>query len=143
MWIAAPEQHNIRLRTYGQASTTLVYEIFGFAASFYGPYMLSAEYGNMGLSVGYFYTGMSSQSCKERSKHQSWLHTDNPTGVTLVMLLLTFFCVPETARLTLEQIDDYFSSGRPPWKTSTRQNVKIAKGAADEELPVAANIEKE
>jgi MFS family permease len=59
VWIAAPEQHNIRLRTYGQASTTTVYQIFGFAASFYGPYMLSADYGNMGLNVGYFYAGKS------------------------------------------------------------------------------------
>jgi hypothetical protein len=58
VWIAAPEMHNIRLRTYGQASTTMVYQIFGFAASFYSPYMLSASYGNMGLNVGYFYAGM-------------------------------------------------------------------------------------
>ena len=55
--IAAPEQHDIRLRTYGQASTTFVYQIFGFAASFYSPYMLSDDYGNMGLNVGYFYAG--------------------------------------------------------------------------------------
>lgn len=58
VWIAAPEQHSLRLRTYGQASTTTVYQIFGFAASFYGPYMLSVNYGNMGLTVGYFYAGM-------------------------------------------------------------------------------------
>lgn len=57
VWIAATEQHNVRLRGYGQASTTMVYEIFGFAASFYGPYMLSVDYGNMGLTVGYFYAG--------------------------------------------------------------------------------------
>lgn len=57
VWIAAPEQHSLRLRTYGQASTTLVYQIFGFAGSFYCPYMLSVDYGNMGLSVGYFYSG--------------------------------------------------------------------------------------
>jgi SP family sugar:H+ symporter-like MFS transporter len=62
VWISAPEQHSLRLRTYGQASTTLVYQIFGFAGSFYGPYMLSVDYGNMGLSVGYFYSGMSSSS---------------------------------------------------------------------------------
>ncbi|OQU97867.1 hypothetical protein CLAIMM_03744 [Cladophialophora immunda] len=105
VWIAAPEQHNIGLRTYGQASTTLVYQIFGFAASFYGPYMLSVDYGNMGLNVGYFYA-----------------------GVTFAMLVLTFVFVPETARLTLEQIDEYFFSGRAAWKTSTNRNKKIAKG---------------
>lgn len=57
VWIAAPEMHSVRLRTYGQASTTMFYQIFGFAASFYSPYMLSAKYGNMGLNVGYFYFG--------------------------------------------------------------------------------------
>lgn len=46
------------------------------------------------------------------------------------MLVLTFFFVPETARLTLEQIDEYFFSGKPAWKTSTSQNKKIAKGQA-------------
>lgn len=57
VWVSAPEQHNVRLRTYGQASTTFVYEIFGFAANFYTPYMLNVDYGNMGLNVGYFYGG--------------------------------------------------------------------------------------
>ncbi|EXJ64254.1 hypothetical protein A1O7_00590 [Cladophialophora yegresii CBS 114405] len=112
VWIAAPEQHNIRLRTYGQASTTTVYQIFGFAASFYGPYMLSADYGNMGLTVGYFYA-----------------------GVTFAMLVLTFLLVPETARLTLEQIDEYYFSGRPVWKTSTSRNKMIAKGQIVDHSP--------
>lgn len=53
-------------------------------------------------------------------------------GVTFVMLMLTFFFIPETARLTLEQIDDYFLSGKPAWKTSTAQNVKIAAGQAED-----------
>ncbi|KAJ9607335.1 hypothetical protein H2200_008408 [Cladophialophora chaetospira] len=110
VWVAAAEQHNIRLRTYGQASTTLIYQIFGFAASFYAPYMLSVDYGNMGVSVGYFYA-----------------------GVTFLMLVLTFVFVPETARLTLEQIDEYIYSGNAfsdaaAWKTSTSRNKKIAKG---------------
>ena len=67
--------------------------------------MLSEEYGNMGTNVGYFYF-----------------------GVTVVVLAFTFFFVPETARLTLEQIDDYFTSGRRAWSTSTRRNKLIASG---------------
>ena len=47
------------------------------------------------------------------------------------MLVLTYFLVPETARLTLEQIDDYYLSGRPAWKTSTRLNKKLAAGLGD------------
>jgi hypothetical protein len=57
-FITAAELHSLRCRTYGQACTTLLYETFGFAASFYTPYMLSASYGNMGLNVGYFFGGM-------------------------------------------------------------------------------------
>lgn len=44
------------------------------------------------------------------------------------MLILTYLFVPETARLTLEQIDEYFFSGRAAWRTSTGRNKKIAKG---------------
>jgi hypothetical protein len=45
-WIATPEQHNVRLRTYGQASTTRIYQIFGFAASFRTPYQLNPQCGH-------------------------------------------------------------------------------------------------
>ncbi|KAK5216035.1 hypothetical protein LTR72_010911 [Exophiala xenobiotica] len=108
VWLASAEMHSVRLRTYGQANTTFFYNIFSFAATFWTPYMLSAEYGNMGVNVGYFYF-----------------------GITLVVLVLTFLLVPETARLTLEQIDDHFISGRKAWKTSTARNKRIARGAEE------------
>lgn len=63
VWIAAPEMHSARLRTYGQACTIMFYQIFGFGASFYSPYMLSAKHGNMGLNVGYFYFGELASGC--------------------------------------------------------------------------------
>ncbi|KAL2786096.1 hypothetical protein BJX66DRAFT_342484 [Aspergillus keveii] len=69
------------------------------------PYMLDAEYGNMGTNVGYFYF-----------------------GTELVAFALLFFILPENALLTLEQIDEYFMSGRKPWKTSLRRNKRIARG---------------
>jgi len=36
--------------------------------------------------------------------------------------------LPETARLSLEMIDDYFASGRPARKTSITRNKKVARG---------------
>ena len=57
IWTVAPELHSVRLRTYGQAFSMVCYEVFGFAASFYAPYMVNVSYGNMGLNVGYFYFG--------------------------------------------------------------------------------------
>ncbi|OQV05056.1 hypothetical protein CLAIMM_09854 [Cladophialophora immunda] len=88
VWLASAEVHSVRLRTYGQASTTALYNIFAFGATFWTPYMLSPDYGNMGANVGYFYA-----------------------AVTFVWLVLVFFLVPETAKLTLEQIDDLFEPG--------------------------------
>jgi sugar porter (SP) family MFS transporter len=104
-WVASPEMHSVGLRTYGQAFSTAIYQIFSFAASFWSPYMLNIDYGNMGTNVGYFYF-----------------------GVSVVMLILIFSFMPETSRLTLEQVDDYFQTGRPAWKTSLRQNKQVSSG---------------
>lgn len=114
VWLGSAKMHSVRLRTYGQANTMVFYQIFAFAATFWTPYMLSKEYGNMGTNVWYFYF-----------------------GVTLFLLVFTFFFVPETARLTLEQIDDYFTSGRRAWSTSTRRNKLIANGSAYDISPEA------
>ena len=43
--------------------------------------------------------------------------------------VLIFAFVPETARLTLEQIDDYFMSGEKAWKTSITRNKKVQEHA--------------
>ncbi|KAJ6046426.1 hypothetical protein N7444_007680 [Penicillium canescens] len=101
--LSAVEMHSVSLRTYGQASTTILYGIFTFGATFWTPYMLSPYYGDMGPNVGYFYS-----------------------GVTVVIAVLTFLLVPETASLTLEQIDDQFNSGIKAWETSVVRNKAIA-----------------
>ncbi|KIW93326.1 uncharacterized protein Z519_05931 [Cladophialophora bantiana CBS 173.52] len=103
VWLSSAEMHSVSLRTYGQASTTAVFNIFNFGATFWTPYMLNPAYGNMGVNVGYFYF-----------------------GVTFVITLLIFWFVPETARLTLEQVDDYFATARPAWKTSLPGNKQLA-----------------
>lgn len=103
-WLSSAEMHSVRLRTYGQANTTCLYEIGSFGAAFWTPYMLNPKYGNMGPNVGYFYF-----------------------GVTIAVLSLAWIFVPETARLTLEQIDDYFMSGEKAWRTSTKKNAEIAR----------------
>ena len=101
---ASAEMHSLRLRTYGQAFTILVSQIFTFAAAFWTPYQISPHYGNMGTNVGYFYFGL-----------------------TVIMFVLTFVFIPETAGLSLEQIDDFFSSGQKAWKTSTKKNKELVE----------------
>lgn len=103
VWVSSAEMHAIRLRTFGQSYSVLIYEIFAFSAAFWTPYMLNASYGNMGTNVGYFYF-----------------------GITIVIIALTWLFVPETGRLSLEQVDDYFGSSIPAWKTSLRNNKLIA-----------------
>lgn len=103
-WIASTEMHNVRLRAHGQAFSVLLNSIAGFGATFWTPYMISKQYGNMGTNVGYFYFGL-----------------------TVIALILIFFLVPETARLKLEQIDDYFDSAVAAWKTSLKKNVQLAR----------------
>jgi MFS family permease len=107
--LASVEMHSVRLRTYGQAHTTVLYGIFSFGATFWTPYMLDANHGNMGPNVGYFYA-----------------------AVTVVIGVLVWLLVPETASLTLEQIDDAFNSGIRPWKTSTAANRATARAKAQQ-----------
>ncbi|KAF3393069.1 High-affinity glucose transporter ght1 [Talaromyces pinophilus] len=110
-WVSAPEMHSVQLRTYGQAFSIAIYQIFAFAASFWSPYMFNAGYGNMGTSVGYYYF-----------------------GVSVAVLVLIFLYMPETSVLTLEQIDDYFLSDDPAWRTSLRKNKLLcSKPQSDDE----------
>ncbi|KAI1850942.1 hypothetical protein JX265_007267 [Neoarthrinium moseri] len=104
-WVASAEMHSLRMRTFGQSYAVSVYGLFSFGAAFWTPYMLNAEYGNMGTNVGYFYF-----------------------AITVVVIILTFLIIPETGRLSLEQIDEHFESGRPAWKTSLMLNKRIASG---------------
>ncbi|CAG8388714.1 unnamed protein product [Penicillium salamii] len=97
--LTSVEMHSVSLRTFGQANTTVLYGIFSFGATFWTPYMLSPNHGDMGASVGYFYA-----------------------GVTVVVTILVFLLVPETAQLTLEQIDEVFNSGIMAWRTSVSKN---------------------
>ena len=103
-FMASAEMHAVRHRNHGQAFISMIGNILSFASSFWGPYMLNAQYGNMGTNVGYFYFGLE-----------------------FLSLILLYIIVPENARLTLEQIDEYFMSGRKARKTSLARNKRIAK----------------
>jgi MFS transporter, SP family, sugar:H+ symporter len=41
---------------------------------------------------------------------------------------MVFLFVPETARLSLEQIDDHFLPGKKAWRTSVKRNKTIERG---------------
>lgn len=102
-FVSSSEMHSLSLRTMGQAYATTIYQICAFGAAFWTPYMLNEDYGNMGTNVGYFYF-----------------------GVTAVIFVLTFLFLPETGRLSLEQIDEFFYTGGAAWKTSLKANKRTA-----------------
>ena len=52
-------------------------------------------------------------------------------------MALVFWLVPETASLSLEQIDDHFASGTKAWKTSLAQNKKLQR---EHELGMAGGV---
>ena len=130
--IIAPELYSMRLRTYGMASSAAVYELFAFAAAFYTPYMLSKDYGNMGNNVAYFYFG----TLIRFDTDVTFDSDPRFIGINAALLILVFLFVPETARLTLEQIDDYFLSGPKAWKTSTSRNKRLQR----EHEPTATSV---
>lgn len=101
-WVSSAEMHSQRLRTVAQSYAVGVYEIFSFGAAFWTPYMLSPGHGDMGTNVGYFYF-----------------------AITVIILTLTVLFVPETGRLSLEQIDEQFAEGLPAWKTSLKKNKRL------------------
>jgi hypothetical protein len=102
VWVASAEQHSVQYRTYSQAFALWVAFLFSFGGNFWTPYMLNKDYGNMGTNVGYFYFGLNAAAA-----------------------IFSFFAVPETARLTLEQIDEFYETGGKAWKTSLSQNKKV------------------
>lgn len=114
--VTTAEMHSVRLRGYGQGFVIFIYEIFSFASSFATPYMLNRSYGNMGLNVGYFFGGM-----KLFNSAVDLLLT-RLAGLTIIVWVLIFFLVPETGRLTLEEIDEMFTSGKKAWNTSLKGN---------------------
>ena len=116
LYLVSPEIHSLRLRTFGQAINQMVSHIVGFAVTFWTPYMLNVSYGNMGINVGYFFF-----------------------GIDVILFIVIFLYMPETARLTLEQIDDYFASGRRAWQTSIGRNKKIADGETRDISPEVRN----
>jgi SP family sugar:H+ symporter-like MFS transporter len=42
-------------------------------------------------------------------------------GVLLFGVVWVYFMVPETKGLTLEEVDEMYREGTPPWKSSTWQ----------------------
>ncbi|KIW15728.1 hypothetical protein PV08_05778 [Exophiala spinifera] len=89
-WVYPPELFPLRLRGKAVAVTTASNWIFNFALSYFVPPSFENIKWKTYLVFGCFCTAMT-------------IHV--------------FFCFPETAGKTLEEVDELFSSGIKPWNT--------------------------
>jgi len=64
--------------------------------------MMNSKYYDIGTDLGYFRFGLTNMS-----------------------LIVTVFFVPETGKVSLGSIDEYFVSGAPTWKTSLKKYKQI------------------
>ncbi|KAH6976446.1 general substrate transporter [Ilyonectria sp. MPI-CAGE-AT-0026] len=94
-----------------------------FVTSFTMPYLINARYANLGGKVGYIYG-----------------------TINFIMIVLTFFFIPELKGRTLEEVDQLFASGAPLRKfakISTKTIVEVYKEDIKHvENPIENGVEK-
>ncbi|KAF2124627.1 high affinity glucose transporter [Dothidotthia symphoricarpi CBS 119687] len=116
-WVYPPELFPLRVRGKAVALTTSSNWIFNFALSYFVPPAFVSIKWKVYIIFGVFCTAMA-------------IHT--------------FFCFPETAGKTLEDIEEMFLAGVPAWKTKTdfSNSRRAERGLVDSEKGMAYNAEK-
>ncbi|KAL2810243.1 putative MFS sugar transporter [Aspergillus granulosus] len=90
-WTICPEISSHRLRHYSQSFAFLIGAISGWLFNFVTPYMYNVDSGNLGAKTGFVYAGL-----------------------TLIVGAISWFLVPETAGLSMEDIDLAYETGMAP-----------------------------
>jgi SP family general alpha glucoside:H+ symporter-like MFS transporter len=90
-WTICPEISSHRLRQYSQSVAFIVGAIGGWLFNFITPYMYNVDSGNLGAKTGFVYAGL-----------------------TVVVAVISWFLVPETAGLSVEDIDRAYETGTSP-----------------------------
>jgi SP family general alpha glucoside:H+ symporter-like MFS transporter len=90
-WTICPEISSHRLRHYSQSVAFITGAVSGWLFSFITPYMYNVDSGNLGAKTGFVYAGL-----------------------TVIIGAVSWFLVPETAGLTVEDIDLAYETGVKP-----------------------------
>ncbi|KAF3390848.1 Alpha-glucosides permease MPH2 [Talaromyces pinophilus] len=90
-WTICPEISSHRLRQYSQSVGFFTGAVGGWLFSFVTPYMYNVDSGNLGAKTGFIYAGL-----------------------TVVVFAISWFIIPETAGLSVEDIDNAYEKGTSP-----------------------------
>ncbi|KAL9940622.1 hypothetical protein V8E36_000110 [Tilletia maclaganii] len=113
-WIYPPELWNNRLRNKAVSLATAANWIFNFSLSYFVPPSFKNIQWKSYLIFGVF---------------------------CVTMTIHFFLAFPETRRLSLEEVDELFESGRPAWRTrSMTEEVRVEKAAAQIEAGVEPSV---
>ncbi|KAG2024221.1 hypothetical protein GB937_003868 [Aspergillus fischeri] len=103
-WTICPEISSHRLRQYSQSVAFIVGAIGGWLFNFITPYMYNVDSGNLGAKTGFVYAGL-----------------------TVVVTVISWFLVPETAGLSVEDIDRAYEMGTAPRHFKSSKTVVSAE----------------
>ncbi|KAH2669457.1 hypothetical protein KXV92_000974 [Aspergillus fumigatus] len=90
-WTICPEISSHRLRQYSQSVAFIFGAVGGWLFNFITPYMYNVDSGNLGAKTGFVYAGL-----------------------TVAVAVISWFLVPETAGLSVEDIDRAYEMGTAP-----------------------------
>jgi sugar porter (SP) family MFS transporter len=103
-WVITGEIFPLNIRAKGMSLSTASNWLWNFAISYATPYLINKVPGSAGLEVKVFFIwGSTCAGC----------------------FLFTFFCVPETKGLSLEQIDLLYQNTTPVNSVSYRERLKL------------------
>ena len=94
-YVVLSETAALRLKEKTNLFASVISVLTTFVTSFTMPYLINAKYANLGGKVGFIYG-----------------------AINFIMVVATFFFIPELKSRTLEEVDQLFASGAPLRKFS-------------------------
>ncbi|KAI1265392.1 general substrate transporter [Xylariaceae sp. FL1019] len=109
-YVVVSEAARLRMKEKTNLLACVISVLTTFATSFSTPYLINPQYANLGAKVGFIYGSFN-----------------------IVMVILTFFFIPEMKGRTLEEVDQLFDSGVSLRKFGTVKT-KTATALYEEEI---------
>lgn len=101
-YIVVSETAALRVREKTNLLACVVSVLTTFVTSFTVPYLINARYANLGGKVGFIYGSLN-----------------------VMMVVLTYFFIPELKGRTLEEVDQLFASGAPLRKFRAMKTTEV------------------